>query len=196
MSIGDVYQICFKTSISGQACVNIFHYEHKSGSPTNPANAVMTEFNSDVKPTLLAVMTDFLDYTQLTSINLMDSSDASEFNPTGETGDIVDTAPSTGASFLSFGIRFPQAHPGAPNGYKRFPGVSEQYSGEELYTPPAGDITDVTSALASTLIDAVSGAVFGPVVVKRPFTFADPPTIWWDIASAVWTNLTTQSSRK
>lgn len=196
MAIGDVYQLTLFWDFVAQECQNVFHYELISGSDPDHTNSLFQAFHEDLIPLIRACTSDqcILDHAEL--INLMDYSEFYNSGTLGYAGDIVSGATQTGASFLSYGFRLEKAYPGAPNGHKRFPGVAEGYTAENVYDPPGSAATFLKNGLQTVISESSLTDIFNLVIVHRPFSELVPPVLWWLVTKVIYTNLTSQNSRK
>lgn len=196
MAIGDIYSVQFEFDNDGIACLNVFNYKHLSGADSVPANALAVALEAVIWTEIKQVMADTCILRAIEAVNIMNPADFWRISAIDDTGAIAVTPSSMGATFDAWSIRFEKAFPSAPAGHKRFPGVSETITSRNLYAPTQSRIDAILAAVLANLSDVLFNSVFSPVIVKRPFSFAVPPTVWYDIIAATWTNLTTQNSRK
>lgn len=196
MAVGDIYQMTVSWLFSAQVCQNVFHYELISGSEPDHALGLFQAWHNDVRQLIIACMADTCQLDRVDVVNLMNAPEFHVEADIGQDGDLISGTTQTAAGFVSFGFRLEKAYPGAPNGYKRFPGVAEGYTAEDLYVPPGNAIANLAVALEQDINDPAYTDVFHLQVVHRPFSLAVPPTVWWPVTAVTFTNLTSQNSRK
>lgn len=196
MTIGDVFSLKIDWQFVGQLCQNVFFYEQIAGSSTNEATILWFAFEQNLRDLIFPCQSDQCELDEGATLNLMDQTDFHTDTGINLFGSIQSGAAQTQASFVAFGFRLERAYPGAPHGYKRFPGVAEGYTAENVYAPPDDATDNLAIALAATIQADTFTPIFMPVVVHRPFSIGVPPDTWWPVTLATYTNLTTQSSRK
>lgn len=196
MAIGEIYQMTTFYDNDDSEAQNVFTYEHVAGTDANPAEGLVDGWFNLVWPVLREAINSLCILTHIEAVNIMDPTDSDVRTGIGSAGLITVTASSQGATFDSFGVRYEKAYPSAPNGYKRFPGVAESLTSRNLYIVPQVDIDALLLQLVLAVSDPPNPATFFPVIVKRPYSFDVPPTVWYPTTTCTWTNLTTQNSRK
>lgn len=196
MAIGDIYQMTTSYTFVGQLCQNVWHYELLTGTDPNHSNSLHLAFMDMIATVMLACMSDTLMFDTIEVVNLMDVTDFDVTTGIARPGTVVSGAAQTAASFVSFGYRLEKSHPGASVGHKRFPGVGEGFTAENVYDPPGNATITLGQLMQNVITPTALTDVFGLVVVKRPYSFAVPPSVWWPVTAVTYTELTTQSSRK
>lgn len=195
MAVGEVFELVQSFLYLGELAQNVWHFVQKTGADPQASNELASGFNAVWKPLILGGISDDCEYTELKTINLMNTTDFDLFS-TSEQGLVPNVPSANAATFLSWSWRFEQLNPGAPVGGKRFPGVAEELTNGNVYFLPGTIEADLKAALQSILVGGTATNTYQLVLVKRPFSVSLPPTVWWNVETVTYVNLTTQNSRK
>lgn len=196
MAFGDVYQLRLTGEYLGQVVQAVFNYKHVVGESVATALTWNDTFKSDVLPSIVAVASENLEYTQIETINWRDPSDF-YIDSINFQGDIPVEDNDSLAAWLTLYFRFNRNFPGQHHGSKRFAGgVESMFTDGAPAALWATEMTALANALAGGLTASLDRTARYYVVDRtgNPELGANPPG--YVSSSVTYRGLGTQKSRK
>lgn len=187
-----VFQLTHVQSYLGEACTNRYFYRSSLPDATGSIDELLTEFRDTMVPIINEVQSADVNNVKLEAFTLEGIS-FSSLNLTGSGGRVGASV----ASWMALSYKLQRSTRQVRSGGKRYCGLIEEVvAGNALFPDPTyeGFVNDLAEALDDALI--TTSGTFVPVLVK--FDPANPGTVLVDeiIASASFTGLSTQNSRK
>lgn len=170
-AIGDVFQVTLSATYLGQLINNVFMYRINDTPSTGAVQGLVTDFISDMLPTIQTLQDDSLAYIRVTAINLFDPSDLWEeaLAVYGTQACVAVTASSP--SFLAIHTRLIRDNARVDNGAKYWAGLCENFVSENAIVGLDSPLNLLDTQLAADL-NPGSVDTFQPVLVKRVRTTA------------------------
>lgn len=195
------FQLVVTGTYLGAQWNSVYHYRKTTAHAALDAANLRQAFQDDVWNVIRGMLNDGVVCTNMRAINLVDLTDYWEGAPTLTTGVIAST--SRGPRFEAFSFRYNRTSRLGRNGYKRFPGVSEELVNETglVYT---GALTTTIPGTVGALgaIITNGAASFEPMIPRSQLVTLPDSTqeyVLIDLlpaGSVTYLGLTTQNSRK
>lgn len=193
---GDLLQLTTVATYYGQQCLNVYYYRYQPVAPSadDVYEAIVDWFVDNVLEQVRQIQNVNLTYTGIEVRNLSNGVDF--YNLAITPGTLSGTVTGEGLpSYVTYGFRLNRESLATRNGYKRFSGVSESQGSGNSYTPPAGNITNLTGELAEDIVIGLV-TIAEPVIVKRPISVPAGAYVYSGISSADFRGVGTQNTRK
>lgn len=185
-----VYRITWKGTILGEAAYNVFYY----GSSADAAdlNALLVAQKEAIWNVLQPILSTKATLEEVVGEGVKGATKFSSIVP-AEIGSVTgDCLP----PYAAYGFKLNRDGVGERNGYKRFAGVPESLQNDGH---PTGTVTanapTIEAALSADL--TVGDETWEPLIRRtRVHKVVQNPPTYWIMGPAVFTGITTQSSRK
>jgi len=197
MAVGDHFQLTLRStdSINHLDVQNVFAYEQTFS--TQGANALVVGFVDNVLPYIAAILSNATVFVDIVCINLDDLSDYVTQTLGGD-GDVGgDAMP----PFVAFEFEYVRTTRAVNNGRKSFGLVPESSVANGVAV--AGVVTALETlegALLGPLTETISGAIYKPMIWRRPGTYSSgtvsAPGAFFDVADVNYRAISTQNTRK
>jgi hypothetical protein len=189
----DRFLLKLKTTLSGQAMLNVFGYT-QSNVGAGSASDLNTSFESNIIPALKPMLNENLAFIGLSTVNLDDPADFEDVTFTQP--DIGSVSGDVYPPYVAYTFRYHRASTVYRNGAKRFAGVPEAASanGVTLATGYPALVAAAATALEADLVEA--GNTYRPGIVRKG---GGPPLAyiaWGAITGVAFVHFGSQNSRK
>jgi len=207
MALNDIYRVTFVQVWDTDAPIsfNVFYYKEINEIPGfNNSAQLATQFESNVDPLVRAIQNDIVSTIAINVENIIPSADNTylSYTPGTRVGtQATDALP----PYVNWAFRLNRNNSAVRNGAKRFWGVSE---GDQLDGVAVPGMTTALNALAARLALTLgiggTTSLYQPRIFRagRPSKTIPEKTIPalvqadFDVASAVYTQISSQNSRK
>lgn len=207
MAFNDIYRVTLVQvwDSSEPTAFNIFYYKEISEIPGfNNSSQLATQFESNVDPLIRAIQNDIISTISINVENIVPSSDNTYLSYTAGTR-VGAKGPDSLPPYVNWAFRLNRNNSAVRNGAKRFWGVSEGDQTDGVAIPGMTvDLNALSARLALTLGIPGTTSLYQPRIFRagRPAKTIPAKTIPamvqadFDVASATYTQISSQNSRK